>query len=326
MRTFIADTVSNEAFIEWGDNVRAQAKQIQASSGPQTPRTEELARTVQDLLAQGLMGALFPPQRADVLRSLVIGRNGTKCAVTGCHMPTCRGNRVLTRAEYEYEYGSTTRQEHQRSYEYFIVVSHCKNYANEQRARYQGPTVHTPEELGPTIQFLLHQIVTWAGGLMRDLHGSGDHQWSTQYSGSRDHHGGGDDYDDGDDDDEQSTHGHGGEEFDENTPAQVSKYAFIEYVTGCPFNDNQDMFNRYVQRITSPEVGLSPCNFRFLFVRKVEIRISQDSVSEADSLRNAFARQMLTSLETWRKTYALPAPSLPQSGHLMARTLAFGDA
>ena len=69
MRTSIADTVSNEAFIEWGDNVQAQAKQIQASSGPQTPRTEELARTVQDLLAQGLIGAIFPPQRADVLRS-----------------------------------------------------------------------------------------------------------------------------------------------------------------------------------------------------------------------------------------------------------------
>ena len=306
MRTSIADTVSNEAFIGWGDKVQAQAKQIQASSGPQTPRTAELARTVQDLLAQGLIGALFPPQRADVLRSLVIGRNGTKCAVTGCHMPTCRGNRVLTRAEYEYEYGSTTHQEHQRSYEYFIVVSHCKNYANELRARYQGPTVHTPEELGPTIQFLLHEIVTWAGGLLRDLHGG-------------DHHGDADDDDDDDDHD-------GGEEFDEDTPAQISKHAFIEYVTGGPFNDNQDMFNRYVQRITSPEIGLSPCNFRFLFVRKVEIRISQDSVSEADSLRNAFARQMLTSLETWRKTYALPAPSLPQPGHLMARTLAFGDA
>lgn len=285
-RVDIGVVVSNQDFIVWGEKVKSKAKEIQASSGPQTARTEDLAQSVQDLLIQGLLGALYPPQRSDVLKSLVIGTNDMKCAVPGCHMPTCRGNRVLTREQYECEYGSTSRHDHDSEYEYFIVVAHAKNYANEHRARFQGPTVHTPQQLGPTVQFLLHEIVTWAGGLLRELHGDQD---------------------------------------DEEAPT----YAFTEYVTGGPYvDDAQDRFNRHVQRITSPEVGLSPCNFRFLFVRKVEIQISQElhTVSEADSIRSELARQMLTSLEQWRKIYALPAPSLPQPGHQLARALAFGNA
>ena len=300
-RVDISLTVSNDTFIQWGDKIQHQAKQIQASSGPQAARTEQRAKTTQDLLIQGLLGALFPPQRSDVLKSLVVGPNGGRCAMPECHMATCRGNRILTRSEYEHEYGSTSRQDHQCEYEYFIVVAHAKNYANQIRARFRGPTVHTPENLGPTVQFLLHEIVTWSGGLLRDIHG--------------------------DNEDEQSS---GQEEEPRDNNPRYAKHAFVAYDTGGQWDRDGIKFNRYVQRITSPEVGLPPCNFRFLFVRKVEIQISQDhadlTVSEADSIRSELAHQMLTSLETWKKTYAMPAPSLPQPGHRKARALAFGEA
>ena len=289
-REDVASGVSNSSFTRWADRVKEDVRALMGSEGPHTRKSENLAKKIQDLFVQAMLGARYGPQRADVLQSLVIGSRSSSCAVPLCEMAGCKGNRVLAYGEYTAEFGesdaASKKNFEETGYAYFIVVGHAKNYTlTSRRAQYTGPTVHTPERLGREVQYLLHHLVTWSSGLLRDLN-------------------------------------EGGSEF-------AHRYAIVNYSVGGHFDsqDTQARFSKYVQWITAPEVGVTPCTFRFLFVRKIEISISEriDNHQQAESLRAELAGQMCTSLQQWHSIYSRPAPSLPKPGHQLARNIAFGD-
>ena len=78
--------------------MEGEAKALMDSWGLHTTKTEALAMKIQDIFVGGLLGALFPPQRSEVLQTLIIAPADDEappaCSVPGCHRPWCTGNYV----------------------------------------------------------------------------------------------------------------------------------------------------------------------------------------------------------------------------------------
>ena len=157
--------IPNNHVVMWGDRVKKEAKALMESWGPHTRKTEERAKHIQDLFVQGMLGPLYSTQRSEVLQTLSIGLTTPACTVPGCVMGTCKGNKVLTSDEYDQGV-----EEHECEYSYYIRVGHAKNYTCDRRGKYVSPFEHSPTDLGPTLQWLIHQMVTWSSGLLRELH------------------------------------------------------------------------------------------------------------------------------------------------------------
>lgn len=287
------DVIPNSSVLRWQERVQREAQGLMESWGLHTRKTEGLAIAIQDSFVMCMLGGLYPPQRAEVLQTISAppadGEGPVHCTVPGCRNPSCKGNYVkIHSAEGADSFDSF--DEHQVPApvpEYSIEVGHMKNNSGI-RAGKTGVTVHSPVDLGPTVQWLLHMMLSWSSALLRDLH----------------------------------------------APNSNHRRLLVDYRHGDLYlgsiddEDHQKRFAQYVQLLASPEVPVPPCTFRFLFVRRVEIALSEacETQNEAESHRSEMARQMCTSLDEWKKTYALPAPSLPQPGHRRARELVFGDA
>ena len=176
--------VPNSNVIRWKARVEGEANDLMQSWGLHTRKTEALAMKIQDIFVGGLLGALFPPQRSEVLQTLVIAPAHDvrpPCSVPGCQRPCCKGNyvRILPHdASDDIDYEQYVPQ-------YSITVGHAKN---TRRGENRGETVHLPEALGPAVQFLLHQMATWSiivpcyGKCMHPFPTKGD-SWSVTLMG-----------------------------------------------------------------------------------------------------------------------------------------------
>ena len=273
--------IPNNNVVMWGDRVKREAKALMESWGPHIRKTEERAMLIQDLFLQGMLGPLYSAQRADVLQTLSIGLSTPACTVPGCLMSTCKGNKVLTSDEYD-----PGVEEHEYEHAYYIRIGHAKNYTNDRRAKYVAPFEHSPANLGPTLQWLIHQMVTWSSGLLRELHAPNceDKRLLINYS-------------------------YGGTFYSHDNPNEQQQ--FSNYV------------KRIAHEVPIPPATF---RFMFVRRMEILISRECQTQGEADAMRKELAREMCSSLEYWNKTYAAPAPSLSQPGHQRARELAFGDA
>ena len=164
--------------------------------------------------------------------------------------------------------------------------------------------MHTPQVLGKHLCFLLRHMSGWSSWL---LAGMGEYTYS--YSP---HTGGSDSAED---------------ESYESSPAGLQYCPLIlDYERGYEqFSPKDERFTQYSRTATSP-ISQAPASFRFLFARHAELQMDKHSQSEQEkeTLRAALARQMLTSTETWNKTYASPRTRLPLPGIQHARAVVYG--
>ena len=305
----VCKLVSETEFENWVNDYQATVEVLMAKEeAHDLHRTPEMAEWIQDLCVGSLMGAGMPPQRGDMLCTMMVGTGEGRCAVPGCRIDNCPGNRVLTRDEYV-EYTGNTPEPEQDQKTYYIICGHYKNHTAD-KAYYKGPTIHTPAVTGKHVNFILGQMVGWASDL---LYGMGDdydyEQTRTVASG-----------DDSDEDEDA-------EEEDSGTAA--TRYLLVDYDRGSrPFRPSRDRFSKYVKRCTSP-ISQPPTSFRFLFARMAESKIERDeqlTETEAQETRLKMATAMLTSVEKWRDTYASPRTRMPLPGFRRARNVVYGSA
>ena len=295
-RDLVCKHVSEAAFEGWVKQVQSNVEGlIVAAESHDLQRTTEMAEYMQDLCVCLLLGAGMPPQRGDVMSSMQLGMGEGRCGVPGCNIDNCKGNRVLSRDDYVQYTGNAIPdgpepgEDHES---YYVIAGHYKNYTGD-RATYRGPTVHTPEVTGKHLNFILGQMAAWGSGLLHAMMDETDAISETD---------------------------------DEGSEEVRCRYLLVDYDRRSKAFQSHDHFSQYVKRCTCP-VSQPATSFRFLFARMVEYSIDRQrlSLTEADATRDRMARAMLTSVETWKRTYASPRTRIPLPDFQRARDVVYGN-